>query len=237
MSWSNVWAGFLARLQNTFGAWEVPAEPWMWWAVIATVALLVATPAWAYIRQIVTVVHELGHAIVGVLCGRRFIGFVINRDMSGHTVTIGKSRGPGITLTTLAGYPMPALAGAAMVVAAMSGWAALVLLTGIVLLLAALIRARSGYTLVALTVLLIGSISLWWRENGLFSALIVLGVGMLLIIGAWRQLAAVIFRGGRGDDPAMLASLTSLPRSLWHLVLLILVTLPTWWAVNAILVR
>ncbi len=209
----------------------------MLWVVVAAVVALVATPAWTHVRQIVTVVHELGHAIVGILCGRRFVGFIINNDMSGHTVTIGKPRGLGIILTTLAGYPMPALVGAVMTVAAMSGRAALVLLVGIALLIMALFRSKSGYTLLALLVLLAGSIALWWSENDVFSALIVWGVGMLLLVGAWRQFVAVVFRGGRGDDPSALASLTILPRSLWHLVLLILIALPTWWAVSAILVR
>ncbi len=232
-----MWAGFLSRLQNTFGAQDVPAETWMLWMVVAIVATLVATPVWTHVRQIVTVVHELGHAVVGVLCGRRFTGFVINRDMSGHTVTIGKPRGLGITLTTLAGYPMPAIVGAVMIVAALSGWAGLVLLVGIILLLPVLFHAKTWYTLLALILIVVGSTVLWWSENGVISALIVLGIGMILLVGAWRQFAAVVFRGGRRDDPSMLASLTFVPKTLWYLVILILIAVPTWWSAAAILVR
>ena len=237
MNWTDTWVGFSTRLLNTFGVQEVPAEPWIIWAVIAVVVALVATPAWTQVRQIVTVVHELGHAVVGVLCGRRFTGFVINRDMSGHTVTIGKPRGLGIILTTLAGYPMPAIVGAAMTVAALSGRATLVLLVGIILLLLALFHAKTWYTLLALAVLLAGGAALWWFEIGVFSELIVLGIGMILLIGAWKQFAAVVFRGGRSDDPSALVSLTFLPKPLWYLVIFILIAVPTWWSAAAILLR
>lgn len=232
-----MWTEISTRLYNSFGAQQVPEASWMRWAVILTVVILVTTPAWTHVRQIVTVVHELGHAMVGVLCGRRFVGFVINNDMSGHAVTIGKPRGLGIILTTLSGYPMPALVGAVMTVAAMSGRSSLVLLVGIVLLVGALFRVRTWYTLVALALLLAGSIALWWTENSVLAALIVWGVGMLLLVGAWRQFAAVVFRGGSSDDPGVLASLTFLPRTLWHLLILILIIVSTWWAVSAMLIR
>ena len=51
-------------------------------------------------RTLVTVVHEAGHAVVGIACGRRFQGFVVQRDMSGHAVTKGKPTGPGRILTS-----------------------------------------------------------------------------------------------------------------------------------------
>lgn len=73
-----MWAGFLSCLQNTFGAQDVPAETWMLWMVVAIVATLVATPVWTHVRQIVTVVHELGTQLLVSSCGRRFTGFVIN---------------------------------------------------------------------------------------------------------------------------------------------------------------
>ncbi len=237
MSWSNVWSEISTRLYNSFGAQQVPEASWMVWVVVAVVVALVTTPAWTHIRQIVTVVHELGHAIVGIFCGRRFVGFVINNDMSGHAVTIGRTRGLGIVLTTLAGYPMPALVGAVMMVVAMAGRVQLVLLVGVTLLATALFRAKTWYTLMLLALLLVSSIALWWSENGVLAALIVWGVGMLLLAGAWRQFAAVVFRGGRSDDPGMLASLTFLPRTLWHLVILTMIAVPTWWATSAILVR
>lgn len=203
--------------------------------VLAAVGILVATPIWTHVRQIVTVVHELGHAVVGILCGRRFNGFVINRDMSGHTVTTGRPRGPGIILTTLAGYPMPAFVGAAMIAASMAGRAQLVLLIGTLLVVVALVRSRSLYTVLALLVLLVVSGLLWWSENAVASPLVVFAVGVLLLIGAWRQFASVVAHGGRSDDPGALASLTILPKSVWNLIILVLIAAPTWWAVSSMI--
>src|SRR5690625_4327120 len=53
-----------------------------WWILAAAVAALIAVvlpPLWRYARLAVTIVHELGHAAVGILVGRRFTGFEIGR--------------------------------------------------------------------------------------------------------------------------------------------------------------
>ena len=48
-------------------------------AVALGIALLavVVTDVWRVLRVAVTLVHELGHAVVGMLVGRRFTGFVV----------------------------------------------------------------------------------------------------------------------------------------------------------------
>src|SRR5699024_217250 len=69
-------------------------------------------PVWRVLRLVVTLVHELGHALVGVMAGRRLAGFVLRADMSGHAVTVGPAKGPGGGATTWAGYPAPAPPGA-----------------------------------------------------------------------------------------------------------------------------
>ena len=65
--------------------------------VVLALALLAVAfrPTWRLLRLGVTLVHELGHAGVGVLAGRRFTGFVLRGDMSGHAVTVGPARGLG----------------------------------------------------------------------------------------------------------------------------------------------
>ena len=103
-------------------------------------------PVWQVLRLAVTLVHELGHALVGLAVGRRFTGFVLRGDMSGHAVTVGPARGIGRVLSTWAGYPAPAVVGAAMVWAAGRGWAAPVAHLVLVVLLVALLRVRSLLT-------------------------------------------------------------------------------------------
>src|SRR5699024_11577829 len=80
-----------------------------------SLAIIVIDPLWRIARLAVTFVHELGHAVVGILCRRRFTGFVLRGDASGHAVTRGRPRGPGRVLTAWAGYPAPAVVGAVLV--------------------------------------------------------------------------------------------------------------------------
>lgn len=233
MGWHEVWRSVLERLGASLVAQEVSIGAWTA-AAAALAALCVATPLWAVVRPLVTVVHELGHAVVGVLCGRRFTGFVVNPDMSGHTVTAGRPRGIGLVLTTVAGYPMPAAVGAVMIAAAMGGRAPLILVTAGGLMIAALVRARSLYTALALVTLLAATGAAWWRGSIELTSAAVCGAGVVLLVGAWRQLVSVVVHGGRADDPGALASLTRAPRWIWHLVMLVLIVWPTWWSASAL---
>ena len=127
--------------------------------VVLALALLAVAfrPTWRLLRLGVTLVHELGHAGIGVLAGRRFTGFVLRGDMSGHAVTVGPARGLGRTVTTWAGYPAPALVGAAAVWLAVNGWAAPVLTAVLAVLVAAALRVRSALTGVVVLVALVAA--------------------------------------------------------------------------------
>ncbi|MGN6754365.1 MAG: M50 family metallopeptidase [Intrasporangium sp.] len=187
--------------------------------VVAGCALVAVAvvPLWRVLRLAVTLVHELGHALTGMAVGRRFTGFVLRGDMSGHAVTVGKPRGPGRVLSTWAGYPAPAVVGAAMVWLAGRGWAAASTAVVLVALLVALVRVRSALTLVVMVAALAGTAALWWwRDDGL-QARVLVGAGIVLVIGAWRHLAAVWGSADRSSDPRVLASLTRLPTVVWNL--------------------
>lgn len=211
-------------------ATPAPVDAWVLGVVLVVVAIAVCTPVWRWLRLVVTLVHELGHAFVGVACGRRFTGFVVRGDMSGHAVTSGKATGFGRVATTWAGYPMPALLGAGLIWAAMAGWAAPAL-TGILLLLAvALIRVRSLTTVVVMLAALGAVGVLWWLGADAAQQWVLLGAGLVLIVGAWRHLAAVAGGGGRGDDPAVLARLTRIPKVLWLASFGLTCAAATWFA-------
>src|SRR5688572_15623414 len=134
-------------------------------AVVAAVLVVAVAPVWRVLRLAVTLVHELGHAVVGLAVGRRFTGFVLPGDMSGHAVTVGPSRGAGRVVTTWAGYPAPALVGAAMVWAAGRGWAAPVVTLAVGVLLLVAIRVRSVLTAVVMAVAIGATAALWWWRN------------------------------------------------------------------------
>ena len=198
--------------------------------VLLLTGLAVAVPPlWRMLRILVTLVHELGHAGVGVLVGRRFTGFVLRGDMSGHAVTVGPARGAGRVATTWAGYPAPAVVGAAVLWLAVQGWAAPVLTGILAVLVAAALRVRSLLT--ALVVALVGLVAgaLWWQRDETLQAQVVLGVGLLLLVGSWRHLGAVLRARGDGtSDPAVLARLTAVPRVVWDATFVLVGAGATW---------
>lgn len=201
--------------------------------LVAALVAVAVRPVWGVLRLGVTLVHELGHAGVGVLSGRRFTGFVLRGDMSGHAVTVGPARGAGRVLTTWAGYPMPAIVGAAAVWLAVRGWAP-TLLTGIlVVLVAAALRVRSVLTAVVVLVVGVATGALWWAGSDRLQAQVVVGAGIVLVVGAWRHLAAVATAPDRGtSDPAVLARLTRVPRGLWVLSFAVVAAWATWLVVR-----
>ena len=207
-----------------------PATGWWVPAAVLVALAVVLLPTWRPARLAVTIVHELGHAGIGILVGRRFTGFVVSADMSGHAVTVGPRRGIGRAASTWAGYPAPALVGAVLVQIALHGWAPTALFAALVVLLVSLVFTRSVHTLVAVlgTAAAVGA--LWWWGSEVLIAVLTLAGGVFLLLGAWRHLAAVIRGGGRGDDPAQLAALTPLPAAVWTLSFAAALAACTWWA-------
>ena len=217
------------------GPGPVPADgPWNLLALAVAALAVVVPPLWRLLRPGVTIVHELGHALVGILMGRRFTGFVVSADMSGHAVTVGPRRGIGRILSTWAGYPAPAVVGALLVQIALHGWARTALFVALVVLVLSLVFTRSLHTLAAVlgTAAAVGA--LWWWGSAALIALLTLAAGVFLLLGAWRHLSAVITGGGRSDDPAQLAQLTGVPAWLWNLGYVLVLAAASWWAWTAV---
>ena len=204
--------------------------------VLALSAVLVGWwPAWRTLRLVVTLVHELGHAVVAVLSGRRFTGFVLRSDMSGHAVTVGPARGPGAVATAWAGYPAPALLGALAVWLSARGWAAPLLGLLLLGLLASLVRVRSGLTALVVLTSGAGLAALWWWRDDALQQQVLLGAGVVLLVGAWRHLGAVLGRPSTGSDPAELARLTGVPTWLWLAGFVLVLAAATWLVVAEVL--
>ena len=204
-------------------------------ALAVAVALILVRPLWRVARLAVTLVHELGHAVVGIAVGRRFDGFVVRGDMSGHALTTGSARGPGRVVTTWAGYPAPALVGAAAVWFAVRGWAAPVLTASLVIVLVSVTRVRSVLTALVVAAALAGVGSLWWWRSDLLQAQVLVGAGLVLVVGGWRHVAAVVGHGTATDDPGVLARLSHLPRAAWNLSFVLVTGLATWLVVVQLL--
>lgn len=186
---------------------------------VATVAIPVT---WRIVRIVPTVVHETGHAVVGILMGRKVRGFSVSPDMSGETVTVGKKKGLGVTLTTFAGYPAPVVVGAVMVRLALGGRAQVVMAAIAVISCLLFLRSRSLFTLGVTTVLAASSAALWlWAPPAAVSSC-VLASAFMLMAGGWRQWANVARSQDPKQDPAELELGTGIPMAVWHVLWLVL---------------
>lgn len=221
----------LGGIGERTGPVAAPAQGrWVLLALLIAALAVAVPPLWRLLRPGVTIVHELGHALVGILMGRRFTGFVVSADMSGHAVTVGPRRGLGRILSTWAGYPAPAVVGALLVQIALHGWSRTALFAALVVLVISLVFTRSGHTVLAVLATAAGIGALWWWGSPALAALLTLAAGVFLLLGAWRHLGAVARRGGRADDPGQLAQLTPLPAVVWTVSFALVLGLCTWWA-------
>lgn len=221
----------LGGIGERTGPVAAPAQGrWVLLALLIAALAVAVPPLWRLLRPGVTIVHELGHALVGILMGRRFTGFVVSADMSGHAVTVGPRRGLGRILSTWAGYPAPAVVGALLVQIALHGWSRTALFAALVVLVISLVFTRSGHTVLAVLATAAGIGALWWWGSPALTALLTLAAGVFLLLGAWRHLGAVARRGGRADDPGQLAQLTPLPAVVWTVSFALVLGLCTWWA-------
>ena len=74
----------------------------------------------------------------------------------------------------------------------------------------------------------------WWRDEALQQQVLV-GLGLLLLAGAWRHLAAVLGRPGPASDPGALARFTGIPSALWQASFALVLALTTWLVVIEVL--
>lgn len=108
---------------------------------IGVAVLLWAPVTGRVLAQVVTLVHELGHAIVGLAVGGRVQRVSLSLDASGETLTLMGGRHPKARLTafTLAGYPAPPLVGLLAAASVATDDHRLLLLLSAVLVAAALV--------------------------------------------------------------------------------------------------
>lgn len=195
-------------------------EPAWIGAAVAAVAVLVPG-VWRYTRQVVTVMHEAGHAAVAVLTGRRVRAVRLHRDTSGITESIGRPFGPGMVASAFAGYTAPPLVGALMMLLVLADrstwawWLVFAVLAGMLVV----IRTWFG-----LFVLALGSGAVWllqtrvadpeWATTAGFTmAWFLAGGGLRATLELWGHRRRV--RAGTSDAD-LLARLTPLPAVVWN---------------------
>ncbi|RJL34106.1 M50 family metallopeptidase [Bailinhaonella thermotolerans] len=198
-----------------------PDPPWQ--VVLATAAAALAIvayrPAWRVARNVVTIAHEGGHALVAVLTGRTLTGIRLHSDTSGVTVSKGRPTGPGMVATAFSGYVTPSALGFLGAWLLAAGHVTALLWIMMALLLAMLVMIRNVFGIVSLLVTG-GAVFLvsWYAPAQVQGAFAYLGVWFLLFGGVRPvfELRSKRRRGrARDSDADQLARLTPVPAVLW----------------------
>lgn len=206
-------------------SWVVAAS-----AIVALVTVLDAR-TWHLARNVITIAHEGGHALASLLTGRRLDGIRLHSDTSGVTYSRGRPSGPGMVLTSAAGYLTPPLLGlgAAWLLAAHHVTAMLWLL--LVLLAATFLAIRNAYGVLAVLAAAGAVVAVSWLASAAVQAAFGYADAWFLLLGGVRpviELQAQRRRGARGSgsvsDADRLAGLTGVPGVLW-VALFLLVSL------------
>jgi hypothetical protein len=223
-------SGVLGDLeQRADGLWHhaftaQPAPPR--WLVLASGALalaVVASPrAWPLARTVVTIVHEGGHALVALVTGRRLAGVRLYRDTAGETISAGRAGGPGIVLTTAAGYPAPSLLGLGAAALLAVGYVTGMLLLSLALLAGLAVAVRNAYGMLAVLVTIITVAAVCLYAPAVVLAGFGYAVTWFLLIGGVRPVIELQRERRQGrrrrSDADQLARLTRAPGGAWVLI-------------------
>jgi hypothetical protein len=190
---------------------------------IAALAAVLNTMTWRVARNVITIAHEGGHALVSLLTGRRLEGIRLHADTSGVTYSRGRRDGPGMVLTSAAGYITPPLlgAGAAWLLAAHHVTAMLWLV--LALLAATFLAIRNAYGVLALLITAGAVLAVSWLATAAVQAAFGYAAAWFLLLGGLRPVVE-LQRERRRDqrrrrlaatDADQLARLTGVPGGVW----------------------
>ena len=198
-----------------------PAPTGGFLVLTAVLALLLvwAPGAWPITRHVVTIAHEAAHGLVALLSGRRLNGIQLHSDTSGLTVSEGRTSGPGMILTTAAGYLGPAALGLGAAAMLANHRAVGLLWALLILLVLLLIQVRNWFGLwsVLVSAAVVFGVS-WWLQPQVQSAFAYSLTWFLLLAAPRPVLELATQRRGSGvtlSDADQLARLTRVPALVW----------------------
>lgn len=188
-------------------------------AALVAAAAVVSPGSWRIGRHLLTIVHEGGHAMAALASGRRLSGIRLHADTSGLTVSHGRSTGPGMVATALAGYPAPALLGLGLAILINGERDLLAMWSGLLLLGLLLLKIRNFYGLYVVLVAFILLVAVTWWGSSTVHGLAAWAVTVFLLLGAPRAVIELQVarrrRGGSSSDADLLSRLTSVPAIVW----------------------
>jgi peptidase M50B-like protein len=182
------------------------------------VAFVAAVPLWRFTKHTITVAHEGGHAMFGVLLGQKVQGVRLTADGGGVTRLPSKMPWLADLIITLAGYLGPSALGLGGVFLLLRGQPDVVLWGGIVLLALILVKLRNPLGFVA--VIGTGVVLYWVARHWTDPAQLAFGYFWVwfLLIGGVRTITSLFWATYAQDgssDAAVLERLTLLPDVLW----------------------
>jgi Peptidase M50B-like len=186
---------------------------------LAALAAVALRQPWRVLRNVVTIAHEGGHALVALLTGRKLRSIRLHSDTSGLTVSAGRPTGPGMAFTLLAGYLTPSLLGLAGAWLLGGNRITLLLWVSVALLLAMLVMIRNAFGIVSVvaTTAVVFAVS-WFTSPEVQAGFAYAGIWFLLF-GGVRPVGELQRLRGRGElrdsDADQLARLTRVPGLLW----------------------
>jgi hypothetical protein len=220
-----------------------PAPPDWVVAVSGAVALIVVLNGWFWhlTRNAITIAHEGGHALASLLAGRRLQGIRLHSDTSGETRSRGRPDGPGLVLTTMAGYLTPPLLGAGAACLLAAHHVVLLLWLLLVLLAATLLAIRNAYGALAVLVTAAAVVAVTWLATAKVQAGFGYAAAWFLLLGGVRPVVELqrsrgrarryhrtaapgrVMWQGRGpqSDADQLAGLTGVPGGVWAALFLL----------------
>ena len=194
-------------------------------AALVGAALALLPPVWQYSRHVVTLVHEAGHAMVALLTGRRLNAVRLHSDTSGHTISSGRPRGPGMVAMAAAGYLAPSVLGLAciwLVAADHTAWA---LWAALVTLALMLLYVRNWFGLLVVALAGGAVAALIWRTATEVQDLAATVLAWFLLVAAPRTTLDLWSHRrrtrSRTSDADLLARLTHIPAGVWNALLLL----------------
>jgi hypothetical protein len=206
------WWDRLGATQPTPPAWLIPAS------AVTALVLVANASTWQLTRNVITIAHEGGHALVSLLTGRRLEGIRLHADTSGVTYSRGRGSGPGITATAAAGYITPPLLGVGAAALLAAGHLAAMLWLALVVLAATFLAIRNVYGVLAVGITAAAIIAVTYYASATAQAAFGFTAAWFFLLGGVRpvvELQGDRRRGRGGSDADQLARLTGLPGGAW----------------------
>lgn len=212
--------------------------------LLAATALSIPRGTWRYFGLLATATHELGHAFAALMSGQRLGGIRLSLDHSGTTTSYSRGRLASVW-SGFWGYPVPALAGAALVWSGFNGWGPAALTAGSLILVLSLLFVRNlaGF-LITLAAAASGAVLIFFVPHA-FTGHVAIALGLALLVAAVRDVIKLIHVHVRrrdrlaSSDAYLLYRSTSVPSFIWIALFVAIVGaswVVAWQPVSAILV-